>query len=171
MKKLLVVLLIAALGLTACGKKEAKTEGTTKAPNQATENTNSQEAFGLQYGGAEIKIGADFSKLKDAIKEEYKYQETPSCAFQGLDRVYQYSSIKVSTNEINGVETVTEIKILDDLISIDGNISIGTKLEGDLAGYEKEQGEYRKVLGNSTLYIYVTEDGTVESIEYYYEAK
>lgn len=177
MKKLMTILLAAALLLilAACG--EQKTPGETTVPVETTvpgettvpvETTVSQteEVFAFQANGAEIIPGTAFDpSVLPATDNVYTI---PSCAFEGTDNVYNYGSYEIiAYNEGEG-EVVYSVYFIDANLTTPEGLAIGddaakvTQLygEGSVNGTEIT---YRK--GN-TLLVVILDGDFVASIEY-----
>ena len=61
-----------------------------KTKESNTENSKSNTAFSVKYRGEEIVPGTEFSVNK--IDEEANISEIPSCAFDGIDKIYTYKN-------------------------------------------------------------------------------
>ena len=103
-----ILLLAAVLLLCAC-------TGTTPDTTGASGNSNA--------GASDTPIGADVLKALGTPKDKYT---SKSCAFNGEDTVYYYSSIQVSTNNEQGYERIYSIYLEDDLVSTQKGICVGS---------------------------------------------
>ena len=96
-----------------------------KAPEAKT------DGYAFVYGGVSLYMdaGADVLKMLSGCMSVY---EAPSCAFEGMDRVYDYGSFEVDTYEIAGLEYISAILFKDDLAETAEGAYIGIS-EGELA--------------------------------------
>lgn len=177
MKKILTILLAAALllCLAACGGEKTPVETTapvettvpaeTTAPVETTAPA-AEEVFAFQVNGAEIIPGTAFDpSVLPATDSVYTI---PSCAFEGTDNVYNYGTYEIiAYNEGNG-EIVYSIYFIDANLTTPEGLAIGddaarvTQLygEGTVNGTEIT---YQK---GDTLLVIILDGDFVGSIEY-----
>lgn len=118
MKKTLAVIILAlACVLTACGGSDK--EGSDK-------GGSSGGGYSFSSGSTKIEMGADASKVVDALGEADEYFESESCAFKGLDKVYTYPGFKLNTYPKDDKDYVLSVVFMDDTVSTDEGISIGS---------------------------------------------
>jgi len=192
MKKIIMLMLCCCMlvGLTACGGSDEKTidngpaatktptsdDGTdnTKTPDQAQNSTGgkqetSSQGYVFTYKETEVKIDADATPYVEAFGEPVSYYETPSCAFDNLDKFYTYHGFELDTYYMNGKDLVLGIVFLDDTVSTTEGICIGDTKEKVIKVY----GEPTESTDNSATYkkdnmklVLIFKDGVVASIEY-----
>ena len=111
MKKLLCLMmaLLLLLSLSACGGEEPL----------------EKEAYSLLYKGQTIKIDSAMSNYLNALGASAQYQEMPTCGKGDLDKLYDYGSIRLRTYQINGVDYISVIELMDDLVQTTEGLSIG----------------------------------------------
>ena len=156
-KTLLCVLLCATflLAVCACDSGETKT-------------------FAFSHKGTEIAVNADAAPILAALEKELvSYDESPSCAFQGLDKVYTYPSFEIQTYPMGGKDYVYMIQILNDLVATPEGIRIGSTRDEVIAAF----GDADSATANSLtwyasgmrLEILLKNDSTVYKIRYWKE--
>lgn len=95
--------------------------------------------YSFTSGSTKIEMGKDASKIVDALGDADDYFESESCAFEGLDKVYSYPGFKLNTYPKDGKDYVLSVVFMDDTVSTDEGVSIGstkdavTKAYGDAA--------------------------------------
>lgn len=162
MKKLIAFLMVAAMLLMAgCG---TDTPADTQGGNQSQE-----KSFSFTYKGTEITFKAPAEPIVAALGEPHKYSESASCAFEGLDKSYDYGSFYLETYPENGKDFVYGWWFVDDLVATEEGISIGAA-QADVEkayGTENYNGTnafvIKKGVGSLTI---ILENGVVNSIQY-----
>ena len=172
--------------LTACGGNNTKTiDGTVNNSVTSTENGNeveevadvvadqssaSAKGYTFEYNGVVIEIDAEASQYTDALGEPVSYFEAASCAFEGLDKMYTYSSFEIDTYPTDDVDYVSTVIFKDDSIETPEGVRIGSSVDDVIAKYGDDYTEdigqmiYEK--DGMTLTFITTADNTVASIEY-----
>ncbi len=111
-------------------------------------------------------------KAEDTLEklgEPQNVFEAPSCAFDGMDRIYRYDHFSIQTNEKKGEEYITVITFLDDLIKTQEGVSIGMtqsameQVYG--SNYERNQ-NWITYFGQDTALRFVVEEGKIRAITY-----
>lgn len=170
-------------GLTACGSDEkvidnaptatqapANTDG-TEDTKQKNESPSAQKAKGYTFKAknTEIVVDADATPYVEAFGEPSSYYETPSCAFDNLDKFYTYQGFELDTYYLDGKDKVLGVLLLDDTVSTAEGICIGDTQEKVTSAY----GEPTEKTENSATYkkdnmklVFIFKDGVVASIEY-----
>lgn len=145
MKRFLIAVMLcavcAAVLLTGC----AKTGGQPAAPGadggaeqQATvseKNGGLAEAdISLCYNGEVYTINQKAAGLISVLGDDYTYEEAESCAYDGMDKYYEYStdsgSVTIFTIPlVDGEDTICQIETTSPLFSTPRGITIGSTLE------------------------------------------
>ena len=180
-KKLLTVLLglgLVAL-LAACGgnagnseeEKNSQVGGSQQEENNQSGNqeTNKEEGYVFLYQGVEYVVNAEIEGVTETLGEPVSYYEAASCAFEGLDKIYTYSSFVLYTYPDNGVDRLASIYFMDDLVETKEGITLYMSQDDMLAAYGEPTSVndnvyvYEKGNGNLT---FILKDGEIISIEY-----
>ena len=175
MKKigLILVVCLALAALTAC-TDSSKNEETTQAEETAatdnnSENDTSADAAAFTYKGTAIAMKADAAAILEALGEAKHYTETTSCAFDGLDKEYTYTSFVITTYPTGDEDFINSVTLVDDTVSTPEGICIGDaqdKVE-EVLGADLFNGvnAYIRTEGDTMLTVIIT-DGVVSSIQY-----
>lgn len=123
--------LVLSLALTACGGNAAP--AATEGADSATQQSGGGYTFTLK--GVDISVNADMEPLAQQLGEPADYFESESCAFQGLDKVYTYGSVVISTYPKSGKDYVLVIELKDDTVSTAEGVSIGDSKDTVTAAY------------------------------------
>ena len=159
MKKFLILILSLVL-ITGCGAEKVK--------DNNNEN-NDRVGYSITIEGTKIMVGDEFSKISSKLGKDYEYQEVETCAFEGMDKIYSYSDYEIYNYHEKGVEKIYTITLLNENVSTDEGITIGSTVEevvdtyGD--NYEDVAGSYVFQKGD-TILTFIFDDGVVTSIEF-----
>lgn len=184
MKKWMVLLVMASmlLLLAGCGDSEKVIEGSATNPSSASAETGgeakpdaSQENGGQNSGkgytftvqDTTVQIDADMSVVTEALGEPLSYYEAPSCAFDGMDKIYTYAGFTVQTYPDNN--NIYMIVLKDDSVATEEGVSIGDSREQVEQAYGSEYTEetgkivYKK---DGMKLGFIFQEDEVVSIEY-----
>lgn len=120
---LVTAVLMTAFALTACGQKGS------------SGGSSSGKGYSFTSGSTKIEMGADASEVVEALGEADEYFESESCAFEGLDKVYTYPGFKLNTYPVDDKDYVLSIVFMDDTVSTDEGISIGSTKDEVIEAY------------------------------------
>jgi hypothetical protein len=90
------------------------------------EDPNDDIGFTLEYSGFVIYMDQDMTDVINALGEPLGIFEAPSCAFDGIDRIFSYPGIQIHTYPEDDEDFVHTLSIRDDSISIYGGIFLGS---------------------------------------------
>lgn len=120
-------------------------------------------------GMVSMSVDMDAAPVIQSLGEADSYFEAPSCAFQGIDKIYTYSHFEIDTYPDGDTDRISMILFLDDLVSTSEGICIGmTKEDMEKAygtDYEVSNGFYRYTKDKMKL-AFIIKDGEISSIEY-----
>ncbi|MCM1025417.1 MAG: hypothetical protein NC432_03220 [Roseburia sp.] len=162
--------------LTACGNGEkvisGESGGSGTAANTGNQGTEIQASGGYLFvapGGVTVQIDAPAEPIIEALGEPASYFEAPSCAFQGIDKVYTYNSFEIDTYPQDEKDYISAVIFKDDSISTPEGVAIGdsrTKMEeayGTDGTTEGGKVIYRK---DNMKLCFILKDDSIVSIEY-----
>ncbi len=181
MRKFFAVVISSCMlvGLAACGGDEKvigqdqnKVEA-TKAPekeeNKDAEQEKKSNGYVFTNNGLAMEVDADAAAYVSQLGEAVSYYESPSCAFDNLDKFYTYHGFEIDTYYMNGKDLVLGIVLLDDTVSTTEGICIGDTQEKVTSAY----GTPTETTDNSATYkkdnmklVFIFKDGVVAAIEY-----
>lgn len=171
---LLVLAVLMVVTLCACGPNgDPSTSENPDSTADPSGSTTTANGYGFQVTGSNgtvtLYADMDFSTVVSALGDHANYFEAPSCAFNGLDKIYTYSNFEVHTYPDGKADRISMILILNDLVSTPEGISIGsTQAEMENAygtGYTQSGSAYTYTKDNMKLTFLITE-GSITSIEY-----
>jgi hypothetical protein len=151
--------------LTACS-------GNPKNGQAASNENKVPDGFVFEYKDKKIYMGEDINDAISDIGEPKKTFEAPSCAFDGIDKIFSYSGFDLHTYPEGEKDLIHTINLRDDSIKTAEGIMLGSgfsdmlKTYGD--GYEQELGMYTYGKGKTKLQFLIV-DEYVDAIMYLYE--
>jgi hypothetical protein len=160
------LILFLVISVTGCAKANS-----AETPNSSDKNLSDTEteSFLFEYQGITITMHEKADNILTALGESKDYFEAPSCAFQGLDKIYYYSGFELSTYPIDDTDYISAVNFTDDSVSTKEGIYIGSLSEDVIKAYGNdytgENGSYIYTMGKSKL-SFITEDNTVTAITY-----
>lgn len=130
------------------------------------------KGYVFSYKGVSVTMNGNATKLLKKAGTPIKKKESKSCAYKGLDRVYQYKDITVATysNTKTGKQYVNGIKFRTNKVATKEGIRLGSSLNDVLKKYGRKNGTenfgvYTFKKGKCKLQFEIT-DGKVTTIQY-----
>jgi len=187
MKKIYILLILALFMLTACGNGQpepdpdpepgqtgnepaanAPSPGDTTPADPNLPPTDGDEPpeipeFALKVGDFLIEMDQNITYVLSALGEPQGIFVAPSCAFDGEDRIFQYSNIQIHTYPKGDDDYVHTISLRDDSIrTTEGRIYLGSSLQEMLDAYgddyEYDNDMYKYTRGLTTLEFFIEDD-------------
>lgn len=149
-------------------------EQTEAAPEEAenaaaAEDTVQYSGYAFTYDGTVIGMDMDAAPVVEQLGEPDSYFEAPSCAFEGIDKVYTYGSFELDTYPTDNKDYVSSVVFKDDTITTTEGVGIGDPedkvVEAYGSGWTEEDG-MRVYEKDGMKLCFILENDTVASIEY-----
>ena len=112
--------MIMAMALAACGGSGDGSSASSDAPAAGG------DGYTFTSGSTVIAMNEDASAVVEELGEADDYFESESCAFEGLDKVYSYPGFQLNTYPVDDKDYVLSVVFMDDTVSTDEGISIGS---------------------------------------------
>ncbi|AGC68648.1 hypothetical protein Cst_c16640 [Thermoclostridium stercorarium subsp. stercorarium DSM 8532] len=132
-------------------------------------NIGERKGYYFEYKGVEIGINDEAAPIIEALGEPMNYFEAPSCAFEGMDKIYSYSGFEFTTYTKDGKDYIASLVFLDDTVTTREGITLNATLDDVIAtygsDYEQSFSKYSYSDGNCVL-SFIIENGEVVSVEY-----
>ena len=176
--KIFAILMSVVILLAGCGSNSQNADP-TPAPS-ATTTPGAQEPkpaaeeksiYYFSYNGIDIYMNDVAKPILDALGEPMHYFESPSCAFQGMDRVYTYNGFELYTytDGDDDTEYVLSVVFMNDGVETNEGITIGSKLADVISAYGvkfvMDGNKYTYTSVNTDL-SFVTENDEVVEVSY-----
>ena len=127
------------------------------------------DGFALTLRGTVVNLNQNMTEVISALGEPLGVHESPSCAFDGYDRIFMFPGVQIHTFPQGDQDFVHIISIMDDSITTPGGIFLGSSWDNVLAAYgddyEHEHRKFTFTRGNTALSFFV-DDGTVYEITF-----
>jgi hypothetical protein len=127
------------------------------------------KVYEFAYKGASITINAKAEPVLSALGAYSSYYESPSCAFEGMDKIYSYPGFDVATYTLGGVEYVNSVVLTDDSVATPEGLAIGSKIEevgNAYPGISQSGTSFTAGQNGASKLLIITKDGIVSSIQY-----
>ena len=142
-------------------------EGDTAAPVQS--NNTSLDDYVFEYKGVKISPDMNTNEFLSALGDPLHYYEVKSCAFEGMDKIYTYTSFEISTYPNGANDLVSSIYFKDDTVTTQEGAYLGMAKSDVLAlygsNYTESAGAYVYSKGGMELH-FIFDGETLASIEY-----
>lgn len=116
--------LTVAFALTACGET-----------SEVTPTPQTRDMFTFVYKDCALPMNAEFAPLLETLGEPDTYFEAASCAFDGLDKIYTYGGMELTTYPNENKDYISSIRLLNNTVSTPEGITIGSTPEEAVAAY------------------------------------
>ena len=158
MAALLALIMVLALVLCSCGGGGGS--------NNGGNNTGSLDYY-FEVKGVKVEMKADAETVLKALGSYKSSYEAPSCAFDGMDKIYSYGGYDILTYTADGKDFISGVVLRDDTVETPEGIAIGSKLEDVRKKYNaKEEGSSINVYSENCRLLIIFDNGVVSSIQY-----
>ncbi len=103
-------------------------------------------AYGVTLGTVSVEIDAEAGSILQTLGAWSTYDASPTCAFEGEDKVYGYGSFEIQTYTSGGKDYIHSVYLLDDTYATREGITVGSPKEAVLAAYGTPQEETASAL-------------------------
>ena len=132
-------------------------------------NNTSVDDFVFEYKGIRISPDMNTNEFLADLGEPLHYYEVKSCAFEGMDKIYTYTSFEISTYPNGANDLVSSIYFKDDTVTTEEGAYLGMAKADVLAlygsNYTESAGAYVYSKGGMELH-FIFDGETLASIEY-----
>lgn len=163
----LAVTFSASVTLGACGSAVA--DSTSSSDQSSTTTLKADEGYIFVVRGATIAMNAPAAPILEQLGAWQSYNEAPSCAYQGMDKIYTYPGLQLTTYTVDDVDYVLSVLLRDDSLVTPEGIYVGSSLEEVRKAYgdrsTQNLTQYTYASGRMTLSFLFESDKLVQ-IEY-----
>ena len=114
-----------------------------------TEDADPVDGYCFRFNGVEMKPDMEATPVLEELGKAQTYFEAPSCAFEGLDKIYGYEHFEIHTYPENDTDYIAAVILLDDLVETEEGIALGASKNEVIGIY----GDSYEVNGTSLVYI------------------
>lgn len=152
-KWIVIIMAFGMIWVSGCGSSEKTIEGEVQnvmaegesAPSQGTEegteharmetespdhvNPIDTKGYVFTVEGTVVGIDDNAAAVIALLGEPLSYFEAPSCAFEGLDKIYTYNGFEIDTYPMGDMDYISEILFKDDSVVTTEGVGIGDSME------------------------------------------
>lgn len=136
MKKNLVIsaLLISVMLLAAFAGCSGSKQGESQqiAPGSAF---NDKADMAVVINGVTYPVRVDSANVLSALGNDYDYDETVSCVYEGYDKTFQFEDIRVSTVPVDNVDIIEMFTLTGGDYSTTRGLKVGASRQDVVAAY------------------------------------
>lgn len=160
----------------ASGETAAETESDAGAENTLVSTEEQQGTAAANYKGyvfiyqdVVIEMDADAAPIIEQLGEPDSYFEAPSCAFEGIDKMYTYRSFELDTYPTDDKDYISSVIFKDDTIVTPEGIGIGDSVASLETAYGTQWNDedgmmvYEK---DGMKLCFIVDEDTVISVEF-----
>ena len=119
--------------------------------------------------GVEINIDAKAEPILESLGAHTSYDQSPTCAFEGFDKVYGYGGFEIETYTLDDVDYIRAVHLLSDEHETKKGISVGDSSEDVEKAYGEPSSKTATAMtyqGGGMKLTFLLRDGKVTHIRY-----
>lgn len=165
----LAVTMVMAISMVACGS--SNDTKVIESNTGAGSSSDSAESTGyvFSYDGTDIPVDADVAPIIEKLGEPNSYFESPSCAADGIGKLYTYSDFEIQTYPDGDVDRVLYVLLRTDNVATAEGIDLSNVREDIVGAYgqatEEGTGSMKYEKGGMNL-VFIFDGESLVSIEY-----
>lgn len=136
---------------------------------QAEQAAEKYKGYTFTYKDVIIEMDADAAPIIEQLGEPDSYFEAPSCAFEGIDKMYAYGGLEVDTYPTDDKDYISAIIFKDDTLTTTEGIGIGDSVSSleETYGTKWNDEDGMMVYEKDGMKLcFIVEEDTIISIEY-----
>ncbi len=151
--------------LAGCGAEGA--ENQLKSSEEVEEESSGGYIF--ESNGVEIKVDEEVSGIVEQLGEPEKYYEEPSCAAQGIAKIYTYPGFRMETYPDGDKDLVACVILKDDSVATPEGVDLSMGKDDIVAVYGSDYAESENSMvyeKRGTKLSFILDGDDIVSIEY-----
>ena len=121
-----------------------------------TEPVENVRFTAISINGVTVTLDAKAEPILSSFGNALNYSESPSCAFEGMDKIYAYNGFRVETYTLKGVDYIRKVELIDDTYATPEGSRIGDSAESVI----EKHGD--ATLQNDTQIVYEAQNGKLQ---------
>ena len=159
-------------GSSAASGTESEEEGTVvevSTEGQTEQAAEKYKGYTFTYKDVIIEMDADAAPIIEKLGKPDSYFEAPSCAFEGIDKMYAYGGLEVDTYPTDDKDYISAVIFKDDTLTTTEGIGIGDSVSSLEEAYGTKWNDedgmmvYEK---DGMKLCFIVEEDAVISVEY-----
>lgn len=167
----MIMVVTVMFAFVGCGSSSNDTKVIEGGASQAvtTESAETESGFVFNYNGTAIAVDADAAPIVEKLGEPKNYFESPSCAAEGIGKLYTYDDFEIQTYPDGDNDLILYVQLRTDNVATDEGIDLSSSKEDIVAAYGEPSEEatgsmtYEK---NGTKLVFIFDGDSLISIEY-----
>ena len=139
MKKRIIALgmiMAMSFAVVACGSSDdTKVIESTDTSNASGESEAAGTGYVFNYDGMDIAVDSDVAPVIEKLGEPQEYFESPSCAAEGIGKLYTYSDFEIQTYPDGDVDRVLYVLFKTDNVATAEGIDLSSSREDIVEAY------------------------------------
>jgi hypothetical protein len=132
-----------SMSMAACGgssdTKVIESNGSTAAASSTS--AESAAGFVFSYNGTDIPVDADAAPIVETLGEPNQYFESPSCAAEGIGKLYTYSDFEIQTYPDGDKDLILYVLLRTDNVATAEGIDLSSSRDDIIAAYGEPTSE------------------------------
>ncbi len=173
-KRFLSMIAVTALVLSfvGCGSTSSDTkviEGNATQESAASTESAASGGYSFNYNGTVIAVDTDAAPIVEKLGEPKSYFESPSCAAEGIGKLYTYDDFEIQTYPDGDTDLILYVLLRTDNVATNEGIDLSSSKDDIVAAYGEPSSEatgsmtYEK---NGTKLVFIFDGESLISIEY-----
>lgn len=138
---------------------------------QSSSQAGGGEVANFSYNTTSIVMGSDIASVVDVIGEPDDIFESPSCAFEGIDKIYYYPGFEIYTYPKDGKDYISSLTITGDDVTTHEGATLGmakADVEAMYGASSSGEANLLRYTRDDTELTFVLLNDAVVDITYYY---
>ena len=135
----------------------------------ATAEKKEEKGYVFCYNDTVIEIDAASASVIEQLGEANSYFEAPSCAFEGIDKMYTYNGFEVDTYPLEDGDHISAVIFKDDTVATAEGVGIGDSVDKVIEIYGKDAVDESGMMvydKDGMQLCFIVEEERVISVEY-----
>lgn len=156
-------------GETAAEADAGAEDAAVSTAEQQEQTAENYKGYAFVYKGVAIEMDADAAPIIEQLGEPVSYFEAPSCAFEGIDKIYTYGGFELDTYPTGNKDYISSVIFKDDTLATIEGIGIGDSVSSLEKAYGTQWNDedgmmvYEK---DGMMLCFIVEGDSVISVEY-----
>ena len=172
-KRILIISMISVMAFTmfACGNSD-DTKVIESSANVGTESTSSSSKAGgyvFHYNDLQIGVDEDAAPIVEKLGEPSQYFESPSCAADGIGKLYTYNDFEIQTYPEGDKDLILYVRLRTDNVATDEGLDLSSTKEDIISAYGNPTAEATGSMtyeNNGVSLVFIFDGDSLSSIEY-----
>lgn len=140
-KKFLAIMILSILALSTVLSGCSSEEDSKDNDKKQESNDKKDKGYLFSYNGTKISVDSDMKPVFEALGEPQSYFESPSCAAEGIGKIYTYADFQIETYPDGEKDLILCITLKTDNVSTAEKIDLSMDKEKIIEVYGSDYDE------------------------------